>query len=84
MGCVPCNNKQGDPTGGGVPTRGLRVRHQHLRAAHQGHRQGLQEASKRGGDALLLARADDALARGETAAFMLGTPKITYINARIR
>lgn len=59
---------QSDRAGGAVPAGGLRLRHKHVRVAYQGHRQGLQAASERGGHALLLPCPDDALARGETRA----------------
>lgn len=56
---------QGHRAGGAVPTGGLRLRHEHIRVAYQGHRQGLQAAAERCGHALLLPSTDDALARGE-------------------
>lgn len=58
---------QSNPAGGAVPPGGLRLRHQHVRAAHQGHREGFQATAERGGHALLLARPHDAVARGERA-----------------
>lgn len=56
---------QGDPTGRGTPFGGLRLRHEHIRASHPGHRKGFQAARKRDRHALLLPGTNDALAGGK-------------------